>query len=146
MHWRFPIIDRVYRQSIRLRLLTIPLQTLTTADGKTLTIGAALGYSVADVRRLYETLHNAEDTLGNIVQSAIAEFVATNGSTLCTPDRISDGVMARMDGAQWGLADFRVRITDFALVRTFRLIQDGKWYTGSKDLDTTYAEGEMRPA
>ena len=44
-----PFIDRVYRQTIRRRLSIIPPQTLTTRDGKSVTLGSAVGYSIVDL-------------------------------------------------------------------------------------------------
>lgn len=123
---RIPLIDKIYIQSTRLRLLSTHTQTLTTLDGKVLTIGAAVGYSVKDILTLYQTMHYPEETLRNLVASEIAQCVALNHSGKVTPEFVGSTVSAEIDFAQWGLAAGAVQVTDFAYVRAYRLIQDGR--------------------
>jgi len=58
LHFRIPVIDKVYVQTDRLRMVNIPVQTLTTKDAKTVTITTAFSYSICDISKLYHTLYH----------------------------------------------------------------------------------------
>ena len=83
-------------------------------------------FSIADLRRVY----------GHLVLSAIAEFVQQHDCATCTPDAIAAHATTSIRFEEFGLGDARVWITDFAMVRTFRLINDGRWWSGAGSLNT----------
>jgi hypothetical protein len=141
VHLRIPFLDSVYRQSVRLRLSNVPLQTLTTRDAKTLTIGATLAFTVVDIQRLYQTLHHAEGTLINLAATAIADYVASHDAADCLPAQLGVAVGATLALDRYGLGDGAVRITDWALIRAHRLVMDQRWATANEPgLNTRDAE------
>lgn len=146
VHLKLPMVDTAFKQSVRMRVSTLPVQTLTTRDGKTVTLSAAVGYSVRDILRLYNGLHHAEDTIGNLVLSAIGEFVHQHRAEDCSPATVQRAVAGTIELERYGLADVHVYITDFAFVRTFRLISDSRWGTlgTSSGLNTTTPDGHER--
>ncbi len=133
LHLRVPILDEVHKQSVRMRCCLIPTQTLSSADGHTLIVGATLGYAIADVELLYRGLHHAEDTVSQLAASFIAAEVFGLQRDAARPDGIGLAATARLKDtlAPLGFADVSVRITDFAFVRAFRLVQEGRWMNGS---------------
>lgn len=137
VHFKVPIVDIVYKQSVRLRSVTLPVQTITTKDGKTVTLAATMSYSIRDLRRLYETLHHAEDTVRNLCLAAIASYVQTADSTACSPESIGATAMATLRLDDYGVRCEAVQLTDFAFVRTHRLIMDQKWGGHGDSLNTT---------
>lgn len=145
VHARVPIIDEVYRQSIRMRTVTLSLQTVSTADGVTLTIGAALGYTIGSIERLYATLHHAEDTLAQMASSAIARSVYSAAREHVTPESVVKAVTAELnaDFSQFGLTDVSVRLTDFAFVRAYRLVMDQRWVARQTDGLSTVSASDV---
>ena len=136
LHLRIPFIDIIYRQSIRLRILHLNTQTTITKDGKALTIGGTVGYSIVDILRLYQTLHNAQDTLMNLASATIAQCIHERDAVELSPRVIGDMASQQLNFEQYGLASAGVKITDFAIVKSYRLIQDQRssYTTG---IDTT---------
>jgi hypothetical protein len=124
IHLRIPGFDRVYVQSVRMRAADLPLQTVTTADAKVITLAGVLQYSINDLRLLYDTLHHAEDTVVNIATAIIAEYAATHAFNECTPAKIQQHVDASIDLAQYGLGGAKCSIVDYAVVKTYRVIKD----------------------
>lgn len=122
VHLRIPVADRFYLQSVRSRVATLPAQTLTTQDGKALTVAVTVRYRIADLLKLYETLHHAEGTVANIVLGCVGEFVTGNNLSGCTPEALGREVAARANLAAYGLSDVAVTVMTFASVRTFRFI------------------------
>lgn len=127
IYLRIPFIDVVYRQTVRRRPCTLPTQTMTTADGKTLTIGAVVGYSINDIRKLYDTLHDADATLVNMTASAIAREVAGRRLEDCSPATIAELASNHLRFEKYGLSAGVVQITDWAVIRAYRLISDQRW-------------------
>jgi hypothetical protein len=139
---RIPFIDRVYRQSIRRRLMVVYPQTLTTRDRRAITVGAAFGYSVADLMLLYNTLHDAQDTVRTTVAARISEYVAGNDFADCTPAKLEGHVRGNIDFSVFGLANPEFYITNFAAVKTYRFItgEVPSWSLGDS-LSTTNHDG-----
>lgn len=122
VHWCVPIIHQVYRQSIRLRICDLPTQTLTTADGHTLTLKGMLGYEIKNIRKLYDKLQHADDALSNLVSGHIATFVAAQNRGDFTLLDIEREVLEKLDFSQYGLGNIKLRLTDFAYIRAYRII------------------------
>jgi len=136
LYFRIPYIDSVYVQETRLRMIALCMQTLTTKDGKTVTINSSLGYSIQDIEQLYQTLYHPEGTISNMAMSESSDFVFVNNLTDITPKQIEDAVLAKLNAGQYGLQFEYFKITNFAAVRTFRLIQDGQsWVDNSLKMD-----------
>lgn len=121
-HLRIPFLDRIFVVATRLRTVHDSGQTISTLDGKTLTLGMAISYSVADIGKLFQTVTHPERTMLHLAQGHIAEFVSTNNSPQLTPAAIERHMAARMICTDWGLADVKIMIVTFAFVRTYRLL------------------------
>lgn len=135
MHVRIPFFDSAYIQTTRMRMVSISPQTVSTRDGKTLTVVASVGYSIDDLQRLYHALANPESTICNIVQGAISEYVYSNSIEECHPESMEREVMRRLNASEYGIRFEHVKIVGFAVVKTFRLIQDNHWVPDNLYLD-----------
>jgi hypothetical protein len=137
LHLKLPIADAIFSQSVRRRICSLRTQTLTTDDGKTATLGACLGYEITNLDRLYDTLHHAEDTLENLALAAFAREVRGRRADACDAAAIEAAVQARLDFARFGVGAVEVYLTDFAFVRTYRLISDPRYSGAGEKLETT---------
>jgi regulator of protease activity HflC (stomatin/prohibitin superfamily) len=140
LHLKLPFLDATYVQSVRLRIAHQPMQTVMTQDRKALMVAAAVGYAVADVALLYQTLHHAQDTISNLAMMAIAEAAAAFRAEELTPDALSRAATARLKFDKHGLEEVTVRVTDFALVRTYRLVTDQRWGGSGDQLNVERAQ------
>jgi hypothetical protein len=144
LHFRVPYIDVVFRQAMRLRMCDLAVQTVTTKDGRTLTLRAQVAYEILDLGVLYNTLHEGERAIDNMARGAIAKFVAENEAIACAPSAIEERCAALLDLGEFGLRVRSVQITDYAFVRTYRVIKQDVWSTVSDRLNTQLDEGELR--
>ena len=131
VHFRLPIVHLIYTQSVRTRSADLQLQTLTTSDGYTVAVAGAIIDKITDVLKLYGTLHLAQDTVVDMAAGAIAEVVHSlprhgEGNIECTPATVADMVKAKLSFAEFGIDLGDVYLTDFAFVKTYRLIGDNK--------------------
>jgi hypothetical protein len=87
-------------------------------------------------------LHTAEETIVQLIQEAIAEFVTSRNREDVPPEAIASYVNEELDLAQYGLAELKFAICDYAFVRTYRLINEG-FYTMNDFSLQTNAEDEV---
>jgi regulator of protease activity HflC (stomatin/prohibitin superfamily) len=127
LYFKIPYFDSVYIQEARLRVVPLSMQTLTTKDGKTVTLNGAVGYSIQSIEQLYNTLYHPELTIQNIIMGEIAKAVYGKAVLDLTPEYIQDQVMSRIKATEYGITFQYFKITNFAVVRTYRLIQDQTW-------------------
>ncbi len=141
IHFTIPHVDSVYRQSIRRRICLTAMQTLTTSDGKTVTVSGQLGYAIVDVEKLYQTVHHAEDTLLATMQALVSEYIQQNDAADCTPPKVQEFVQESADLEIYGIGEVSFFVTNFAIVRTYRLLMDkAKDYADGDALNTYNAE------
>lgn len=122
IYLKIPLFDRVFKQSIRRRLHNIRTQTLTTNDNRVITYSGALGYSVADLKKLYDNLESATDTIETEASAKVAHYISTHKFEECTPSAIEEYVLKNIDLQKYGLAGQEFYTTSCATARTYRLI------------------------
>lgn len=136
MYFRIPYFDSVYVQETRLRMIQLCLQTLTSKDLKTVTINSSLGYSITNIELLYNTLYHPEGTISNMAMSEISDFIFQHNLSDINPSSIEEAVLRKLNAEEYGLKFEYFRITNFAAVRTFRLIQDSQsWVDNHLSMD-----------
>lgn len=138
-----PHVDRVYRQNKRQQCADLPFQTLTTSDGKTLTLSGMVFYTVQDLERLYNTLHDPFGVIRGRAMSAIAGVVHANPAAVCVPTFVEREAGIRVTPLleEYGLGDVGFTVTDFAYVRTYRLLGDqAQHYNSTESLRTNNAD------
>lgn len=123
-HWRIPFVDRLFVQSVRLRTITDSGQTVTTRDGKTLTISLAVSYAIEDISKLYGAVSNPECTLFNQIQGGVAKIVSQGLSGELTKEDVETGALIGIPTEAWGLGSVRLVVTSFVYSRAFRLLNE----------------------
>lgn len=127
IHFRIPYFDSIYVQEKRLRVIEVPIQTCTTKDQKTITLKAAIGYSIKDIEKVYETLYHPETSILNIVMSDISSLIWTIDSKDLDISSLNEKALKNIKEKDFGINFEYFKITNFALVRTYRLIQDSTY-------------------
>lgn len=139
LYWRIPFFDVLYIQNVRRRISTIPLQTLTTSDGKTITLNGSLGYRVTDIMKLQMSLHDADGSIQQEVLGLVTKYVVAHTVSECGSADIAAAVKKELDLTKYGLADEEFFLIGYvASVPTFRLLQDAmqNWNHPSAGLST----------
>jgi len=135
VHWRIPFIDKVYIQTTRLRVIQGPSQTVTTKDGKTVTIVMAIGYVISDIEKMFQKMYHPEETLCGMVQGSVSDFVGIRELAECTYSKIEQSVKNDMNMEDYGMTLEYVKVSGFAVVKALRLIQEGPWLPNGIDIN-----------
>lgn len=134
-----PFLDRIFKQTIRRRINVLAPQTLTTLDRHVVTCAGAIGYSVGDLEKLYETLEQPNDTIENEVKALIADFIGRNNLKDCGSIVIQEHVMSHLHLDQYGLTGQEFYMTSFSTSKTYRLIT-GEMSSWARDSQMNMAE------
>lgn len=135
MYFKFPYLDSYYIQSIRLRVISLPMQTVTTKDMQTITLTGSIGYQIKDIHKMYTELYHPELTLSNLVMNELADYVYNNNLADIKAGNAEGNVLAKMKDLDYGISIEYFKLTNFAVVKTFRLIQDHSWVAEGMVLD-----------
>ncbi len=125
VHVQIPFLDKVYIMGIRDRVASTTTQTLTTANGVTITLCAGFRFEIVDIEPMYNRLHNAGETISQEIEGSISDYIITHNEDECTPAHIKEHVLDKVDLSEYGLNCTKVFFTDFVKVRTYRLINGG---------------------
>lgn len=136
VHARIPYFDVIYVQNTRLRMMHLQTQTISTKDSKPLTLAGSIRYRIQDVLKLYQTLHQAEQTVKQCVAAVITEYIVSHELADISPDKLMAFVNERIALEEYGLAQVAFCLTDFCTVRTYRMISEGIGGYSATQLDT----------
>lgn len=125
--FRIPYLDSIFVQENRLRIVQMSLQTLTTKDLNAITIEGAIGYSINDIEKLYNTLYQPETTISNFAKSKVAEYIFSRNHADVKPNEIEESILKDLKELNYGINIEYFKLQNFAIVKTFRLIQDQSW-------------------
>lgn len=145
IHLKIPFADLVFGQCSRRRIKIVPSQTVTTRDGIILTLSGAVGFSVQDVLKLYNTLSHVDDTIESLVSGLVAKYVAANDFSACQPPAIIEYIRTTLCLSDFGLGNQEFYITNFAKTKAMRLItgEIKQWQAGSGiDINMQHGDSE----
>lgn len=134
-HFKIPHYDSVFIQETRLRVLNLSMQTLTTKDGKTITVSGSIGYKITDVEKLYDTIYQPEMTIGNLALGTVGKFISDKHLEYIDQEAIEENILLELNKTDYGLEFTYYRITTFAVVRTYRIIKDSEWFHEGLDMN-----------
>ena len=137
IHWKLPMFDSFFVQSIRRRVSSLDTQTAQSKDGYMVIAGGCLAYEITDINTLYQTLHHPEDTLIRDAMIAIAREIRARDQGDCSADAIERGAIGRLDFNRYGVQLLELYLTDFAFARTYRLINAPRYSNSGDTLSTS---------
>jgi regulator of protease activity HflC (stomatin/prohibitin superfamily) len=124
-HWKLPGIDEVLTCQIATETITVASQSLTTADGQNIVLGAVVKCNISDPVTYLLKVKDVSSAISDITQGKIKSIVMTKTWEECRGDL--DGEISKAvkgEASKWGVKVQFVTITDLALIKTIRLIQN----------------------
>lgn len=118
LHWYWPVTTTPSAYPVVRQVLSLPTQTLTTKDGRTVIAGAVVVYSIANLTAFMVENYDAEDSVGELseagVRKAVTErtFKQLQDAQADVDSRLSARTQRLL--APLGVEVEYVRLTDFA--------------------------------
>lgn len=122
-HIKLPFIDEIVPVNNRLRMADTGTQTLTTADGKTLTTGMTLGFRIPDPLSALMKMQNPENSCSVIAGSLLAALVSSSQSVDLSVETLEEHVLGKVRAETPYEVEF-ARVHDFAYARVLKLLHD----------------------
>lgn len=141
IHFRVPFLDQVYIQNRRRRIQHLSEQTLSTRDGKCITVCGSVGYTIDDILKLYKTLHHADTTIQLHAMQFITDYIVHRPLADVSSEGLVAHVLERLDLKQYGLGNEEFFLTTFVVVKTYRFITEGSTQWGAGGLNTQTPAG-----
>lgn len=125
LHWKIPFAEVPQLAYVKTRTETLSPQTLTTMDGKQIVIRAIVRFSIDNVRKYIIDVWSADNALSDTVHGFISDFVQNNTWETIMSKLLIDITPKTIEaGARWGMEVEKVTFSDFATIRTYRLMND----------------------
>lgn len=136
--WKWPVLDRVKKASVRERSANLSRQPLWTLDRQLVSVCASLQWEILSLRTMYETSQHPEDTLRNRARARIADYVARTELVALAPARIAEQVQADLEAElePYGIGVLELLIVELAQIPALRLVGDGDDSSWGGVLDT----------
>ncbi len=135
IYFRIPYYDSIYVQEKRLRVIPLPMQNLTTKDGNNITTNGSIGYSITDIKKLYDTLYQPEKTVMNMAMSDLSQYVFENDLVDVDRKEIEERILEYLNNCDYGLKFEFFRLENYSVARTYRLITDKFWDYEGLDME-----------
>jgi len=128
-HWKWPVLDEVYMVNTRLRLAPATTQTVSTNDGKIVTLGLNIGFSISNPLQALATYQHPENSVAVLCHNYAADYIISKDSNDIDINELSDYILCglRESDPNDGINPEFVKVTNFILsspARTIRLVQD----------------------
>lgn len=138
IYFKIPYFDRIYTEEIRLRIMTMPIQSISTKDKKTITIKCAIGYKITDVLKMYNTIHQPETTISNIAMDKITSYLMSIRLESLDKENLISTVLNELSNTNYGISFDYIKVVSICEVQTYRLIQDQHWENESLQMEEVF--------
>lgn len=131
LHFYWPIIGGLDTHDCNLSTMQSDDQTLTTSDGETVVVAMTLAYRITDAGRFYRWIHDQDETIQNVIESAVGRAVPklnwwkTNkrkdwGLVENLVDMVTEEITPKL--RKWGVEPVDLATHTMVKCRTYRLI------------------------
>ena len=134
IHFKIPYFDSVFVQETRMRIVDMPLQSISCKD-QTITLNASFGYTISNIDRLYLTLFHPETTLKNLTMAKITDYISVRDFADIKLNDLENYVLTELKSLDYGIQFTTFQIMNYASVKTYRLIQDRAWTHEGLDMN-----------
>jgi regulator of protease activity HflC (stomatin/prohibitin superfamily) len=124
-HWKLPFIDEVLTCIIATETMTVKSQSLTTKDDKNIVISAVVKCNISNPKKYLIKVKDVTNAISDVTQGKIKDIVMHKTWDECRGDLDGDITKAvKSEAIKWGISVDYVTITDLAIIKTIRLIQE----------------------
>jgi regulator of protease activity HflC (stomatin/prohibitin superfamily) len=126
-HWLIPFgVDQTFHEHTVPRTTHLRDQSITTADGKQVSLAAVITFQVRDIKKCLLEVEDADHAIFDSCAGAIAHELATmTWAEILSGDSATDRATTacRKRGFRFGLEVISVQFATLALTKTIRLMQ-----------------------
>ena len=124
IHFKIPFFDSIIECPVITQSVNLPSQTLTTLDDESIVLKSIIRYKVSNIQTYLLSVMHANDVLIDTTQGIIRDVVerTTWNNLVDVNETITNEVKEYV--VRWGIEVEAVTITDFGIVKSFRIFGD----------------------
>ena len=126
LYWKWPIIDQVHAKSVVDTIAELNTQSLMTRDLKAVSLSSRIKYRISDVAKAHFEVYDVEDAIVEEAEASVASAVMDRDLDKCYYGDIESEVFEHIEETlrNWGIEVVSFSVTNFAICRTIRLLQE----------------------
>lgn len=128
LNWKIPVLEQALSDMAALSSTVLREQSLTTADGKQVTLRGVITYRVVDARRWILDCDSAESVVNDVGCCVLAQLIPTMAAeAVLNGERFSHELekKVRARAKHWGIEVDTFGLVDRVATRTYRVITTG---------------------
>jgi regulator of protease activity HflC (stomatin/prohibitin superfamily) len=124
-HWKWFVFDEVLTCSIATETMSVKSQSLTTNDDKNIVLGAVVKCYISNPKKYLLKVKDVTNAISDVTQGKIKDIVMHKSWAECR-EGLDEAITAALkpEAMKWGISVEYVTITDLAIIKTIRLIQE----------------------
>jgi regulator of protease activity HflC (stomatin/prohibitin superfamily) len=123
-HWKWFVFDEVLTCSIATETMNVKSQSLTTKDNHNIVISAVVKGNISNPKKYLLKVKDVTAAISDVTQGKIKDIVMHKTWEECR-DNLDETITSAVqsEAKKWGISVDYVTITDLAIIKTIRLIQ-----------------------
>jgi regulator of protease activity HflC (stomatin/prohibitin superfamily) len=123
--WKIPFADEVLHCRNTVTTMAIKNQSLTTLDGKQITIESIVKYKIINAKKYLLEVEDSIDAINDITQGKIKELVnAKNWADIRVLKDAEIKELVGNEAREWGIKIFYITITSLVETRVYKIINN----------------------
>ena len=122
-----PFVDTIITEPATLQSANLAEQTMITLDKVNASVSGVTWFYVTDLKKLWMSVDNYEDSMSNLAMTALASKLAVvefSGCKLGTLERVAQKKIRRI-AKGWGVRVTRFELTDLCNSQVYRVMASG---------------------
>jgi regulator of protease activity HflC (stomatin/prohibitin superfamily) len=126
--FKIPFIDEVSEHFIATTTISLPAQSLSTQDGKSIVIEAVVKYNIEDIKKYVLEIYDAADAIKDITMSTIKKIVMPKAWEELKKFDVDNEITkkVRAEVKKYGIYIHEITLTSMDTIRSYRLINETK--------------------
>lgn len=126
IYFKWPIIDSIYTKSVVDTIAELNTQSLVTTDAKSVALSSRIKYRISDVVKAHFEVYDVDEAITEEAEAAVASAIMDRTLDQCDYAEIESEVLEHIEEPMrsWGIEVASFSITNFAVCRTIRLLQE----------------------
>jgi regulator of protease activity HflC (stomatin/prohibitin superfamily) len=126
--FKIPFLDEVSSHFIAVTTISLPAQSLSTKDNKSIVVEAVVKYNVDDVKKYVLDIFDSTDAIKDIAMSTIKKIIMPNTWDELKEFDIDNEITKkiRAEVKKYGIYVHEVTLTSLDTIRSYRLINETK--------------------
>lgn len=127
-YFKIPFLEKIIEDMVITTTMGTPSQTLTTKDGKTVSVKGVIKYSISDIKLFLLEVTDRFSAMSDVTQSVVKEQIEARTWQECMDIDLDNTIekKVRLNVKKWGINIEDFTLVDKTITRSYRLFTELK--------------------